>query len=409
MPFRTKPRIELARVLTVAFLALTSAGCDRKAARQAAAPGAEPLSVRLVPIQTRSVDRVVEVSGTLFGDEEVSIAAEVPGRVVAIEADLGDTVEHAGLLARIDPTDYQLAVDEQMAALTAALAKIGLDAIPDKDIDLSLLPLVARADAQESNARARLERARNLYDRTPRMVSEQDFADIQTQSQVATTDAAVERLNARALIAEARVRATALRVAEQRLADTRVVAPRERPLVYRVAARLVSAGEVVAEGQALYRLVASERVKFRGLVPGRYASQVGAGARAELLVDGFPTPFGAVVARVAPAVDIATRSFEVEIEAENPDGALKPGSFVRARIVVGVEPGARFVPEGAVYQFAGVQRLYTVADGRVVEHQVRLGEPRDGVRELLDAPAGIEFVIDGARSLRAGAPVTVLP
>ncbi len=389
------------------LLVLSGTGCGRTDVESARAETSAPRTVRMVAVETRPAQRFIEVTGTLFGQEELSISAEVSGRVIAIHADLGDAVTHGGALATIDPTDYELAVEEARAALRAALAKVGLDSLPEADIDLTALPLVARARAQESNALARLDRARQLFDRTPPLLSEQDFADIRTQHEVASTSAGVERLNALSLVADARVRDSGLRSAQQRLADTRVSAPAEQILNFRVVSRAVSVGEVVTEGQTLFRLVASDRVKFRGVVPERFAAQVVVGAEATLFLDAFPEPFQAAVSRVSPAVDIATRSFEIEIEAANPGGSLKPGSFVRTRIFTTTQAGARFIPETAVSQFAGVQRIYSVIDGKVVEHRVEAAPTEDGTRELTSAPANIAMVIDAPRALRDGMPVLV--
>lgn len=387
------------------------AGCREQQAKAIPQPAAQrSVGVMLAPVAVGSADRTIEVIGTVYAEEDVLVAAEVPGRVVEIAADLGDQVPHGAFLARIDPTDYELAVEEQRAALAASLAKIGLSDVPEADVDVSTLPLVARAIAQEQNAGARLDRARKLYERTPPLLSAQDFSDIQTQYDVARTVVEGERLTARALIADARVQASALRQAEQRLADTRVIAPAERPLNYRIAARQVSIGEVVSEGRAMFRLIASDTVKFRGSVPERYSRQLTEGAPAAILVDGFNDPFSASVSRVSPAVDITTRSFPIEIQASNPQGLLKPGSFARARVLLRTEENVRFVPQGAVVQFAGVQRVFSVADGKVVEHRVTLGDTKGDLVEVLDLPAGVDAVVDQPpRGLAAGVSVEVTP
>lgn len=407
----TLKRTALALAVAAFALGFLGSGCEKRAPAQAAGanPQAAPKPVRLVAVESRAVDRFIEVTGTLYGEEEVTVAAEVGGRVVEVVADLGDSAAHGAMLARIDPTDYELAVQEQQSALQTALAKIGLDQLPEGEIDVESLPLVARAKAQESNARSRLDRARRLYERTPPLISEQDFADIQTQHEVATTSVNVERLSARSLVAEARVRASSLLQAQTRLADTRVIAPAEKPLTYRVAARRVSVGEVVASGQPMFRLVASDRVKFRGLVPERFARETAVGASAQLVIDGYPAPFEAKVARVSPAVDIQTRSFEVEVEAPNSDGRLKPGSFVLARIQTGTRLNSKFVPDSAVLQFAGVQRVFSIKDGKVAEHRVKLGKVENGMRQLLDELPGIDAVIDQPRGLNSGAPVVEAP
>jgi len=389
--------------LAGSVLAMWLAGCDR--APKPARPEVAPVAVRLAPVRYKAVNDVVEVTGTLYGEQDVTVSAKVPGRIETILVDMGDSVEPGATLAQIERVDYELAVAEKRAAVEAALAKLGLSDLPGPGTDLSALPTVARAKAQEANAKARLDRARQLFERDPPLLSAQDFADIETQWEVASTSAQVELLNVRAGLAEARVQRAALAAAEQRLADTTVVAP-SLPLTFRIAARRISVGEQLTAGQALFRLVAMDRVKFRGMVPERYANQVRQGVPAQILVDGTAEIFGASVTRVAPAVDVRARTLDVEIDAANPEGVLTPGAFARARIVIGRREGAVFVPASAVAQFAGVQRLYTVKDGKAVEHRVRVGPPEGDLVEVLDAPALGEMVIDTPGRITAGVPVT---
>ncbi len=400
--------LALAGGVVVGMASFLCVGCDRTPERPA--PEAPPArEVVLVPVLTKPALRFIEITGTLFGEEEVLISAKVPGRIAAISADLGDQVASGATVAEIDPTDYTLAVDEQQASLQADLAKLGLDQIPTGEFDLAALPVVARAEAEARNAQARLDRARRLFERTPPLLSEQDYADIETQSQVAVTSAAVERLNAMSLVASARVSAAALEIARQRLADTTITAPRDPNLTYQVASRMVSVGELVSANQPLFRLVAVDRVKFRGQVPERFAPQIRADAAATLVADAYPEPFSATVSRISPAVDPQTRSFAIEILAANPERDLMPGSFVRAQIVTGLDENARFVPASAVSQFAGVTRLFSVREGKVVEHRVTLGPEVDATREVISGLGPVDQVIDRPRGLGAGVPVVVKP
>lgn len=388
-------------------------GCDGQTARPTVSPGrsaqSEPIEVRLKPVQALSVERFLELTGTLFGQEEVTVAAKVSGRIVEVNADLGDAVAHGGRLAKVETTDYVLAADEARSAWLAALARLGLRELPDGEVDLSSLPVVARAEAQAANALARLERARKLYERTPPLISEQEFADIQTQSEVARTEVRGEEINAQAQLADARVRRAALSLAEKRLADANVIAPAELAIQYRIAARMVSIGEYVSAGTPLFRLVAVERVKFRGSVPERFAGQIMVGAPAFLQAEAYPQPFEARVVRVSPAVNPSSRAFEIEIEADNPDGRLKPGGFLRARVRTHIEENARFVPSSALSQFTGVQRLFAVRDGKVIEFKVRIGETRGKLLEVLELPGEIDAVIDQPRrGLAQGTPARVV-
>lgn len=386
------------------------AGCDGRAPAGGPPAAARVVTVSLAPVARRSVPRTVEVTGTLYGEEEATISAKVGGRVVALDADLGDVVEPGERLALIDPTDYRLALTERTAAFRASLARLGLTDLPDETFDVSSLPTVLRARAEEANALARYERARRLFESDPPLLSPQDFADIETQWRVASQSAGAALLEARAILAEARTQAASLATAEQRLADTAVRVPEPpgpRSYVYRVGERRASIGELVTPGQALFRVVSSERVKFRGAVPQSLVGRVQTGQEVILEVDGLPGTARGTVTRVAPQIDVATRSFDVEIEAENADGRLKPGSFGRARIVTTVEDGVPFVPRSAVITFAGVQKVFGVADGKAVEVRTRTGVVEGDSVELIGPLPLTEVVVEGAGGLANGVPVQV--
>ena len=97
--------------------------------------------------------------------------------------DLGDAAPSGAALMSIDPTDYRLAVETQRAALAAALARLGLDELPAEGFDVGEVPTVGRARAVEANARARYQRARELFVQTPPLIAEQEYADIRTQAE----------------------------------------------------------------------------------------------------------------------------------------------------------------------------------------------------------------------------------
>jgi multidrug efflux pump subunit AcrA (membrane-fusion protein) len=68
----------------------------------------------------------------------------------------------------------------------------------------------------------------------------------------------------------------------------------------------------------------------------------------------------------------------------NPDLALQAGLFAQAEITVDADAQALAVPASAVTQFAGVQKVWTVRDGKCAQATVRIGR-RDGRRvEILD-------------------------
>ncbi len=397
----------------VLVVGLVVAGCGRSAgAPGAAGPQAEPVVVALAPVQVRSIPRTIDATGTLFGEEEITISAKLSGRVADIMADVGDPILPGGALARIDGTDYRLALTERRTAVLATLAKIGLTALPPEGFDPSEVPTVVRARAEAANARARLERGRTLYEEDPPLISEEDFADLTTAWEVAVSGAEVELLTARAVVAEARALAAQAAVAEQRLADTLLRAPGragDPTPRYRVAERIVSLGEYVTEGRPTFRLVAGDLIKFRADVPERFVGEVAVGQGASVWVEAYDEPVEGETARVSPRIDPLSRTFQVEIHVPNADGRLKPGAFARGRIATRMDEGAAMVPEAAVATFAGVHKVFSVRDGKAVEHRVRLGDRRDGLVEIVGGLDARDVVVSGAAELADGAPVRPAP
>jgi RND family efflux transporter MFP subunit len=399
-----------ARTIILLLTAL-AAGCGRDESKKDAGPATRPaVAVKLAPVVMTSLDRTVDVVGTLFGDEEIAISPKVPGRILTISADVGDRVAGGQQLAQIDPVDYQLEVARRESALSEALSKVGLTAIPTGDFDVTKVSTVERTRFQAANAQAKLERAKKIFQQQPPLISEQEFADIQTAYDVAQRDYEVAKLEAESLLAAARSRRSELASAQQQLADTRIAAPAlPAPRTYAVSQRMTSAGEFVATSAPIFRLVLDDTLKFRGSLPERYVGQVQKGQKISLKIEGVKDPAVGEVSRINPAVDTATRTFQIEGRFENSKGALRPGNFGRGTITVGVDDAVVTVPAKAVRSFAGVDKVFTVQDGKAVEHVVNLGAETKGMIALRNEKLGgsKEVVVEGVERLANGAPVTV--
>lgn len=387
-------------------------GCDRDAPSSRGAAGSvrDGVAVTLGSVVHRPIERSIEVTGTLFGEEETTVSAKLSGRVIDVFKDIGDRAEQDSVLGQIDPKDYQLALEQERARASASLAELGLSQLPDDTFDPETLPKVEKARAEASNAQAKFERARRLFEQAPPLLSEQDYADIRTAWEVARNEADVEQLSARATLADARAQAATVAVAEQRLADCVIKAPviDERPtLVYRVGERMVSVGEYVNESKPLFRLVATDILKFKALVPERYAGQVQPGQIARVATEGEGAPITGSVTRVSPTIDAQSRTFIVEIKVENADQRLKPGGFGRASIVLRTDSEAIFVPREAMISFAGISKVFSVKDAKAVEHRVTPGTSVDGMIEIRGAFDAEQVVTSNAAALAQGTPVTV--
>ena len=391
------------------------AGCRKQhgsggSGREPDGAAGEVVEVRVAPLQHRSVQRGIDLTGTLFADDEARIAAKVSGRVASTNKDLGDRVGPGEVLAQIDRTDYQLALQQHEAAVNEALSRLGLERMPESDVDVQTLPAVQRAGAQERNARARFERGKELFESDPPLISEQDYDELETSLEVASHNVKAEMLNGQFLLSQARSRAAELAIARQQLQDTEIRAPiRADNADYAVAMRMVSVGEYVTSGQAVFALVDADPIKFRADVQERFAGEVQVGQVVRVRMEAFDEDFTGRVTRLSPRIDPRSRAFVLEAEIPNAAGRLKPGSFGLGRVDTSLQDGVAMAPEAAIVTFAGVKRLFSVVDGKAVEHRIQTGVRNDGLIEIVggDLPADAMLVVEGAQRLVNGQGVRV--
>ena len=409
-------------------LAASLAACSQAPSAPAAgapvvnAAQRDPIDVVVAGVEGAAVQRHVRATGTLFGEEQTLIAAKVAGRVEAVFHDMGDELEPGEPLLRIDGVDYELALAERRRAFEQALARLGLETLPkSEDFSVDTLPAVERARLQAENAKARFERGQTLHRRTPPAMSDQDFADIETAWEVAQADHQLARLNAKAQLAEARALEAQVASAVQRLADTTHVVPRgQRPgtaagvvdasAEYVVTARRVSVGDYVSIGAPMFELVDPDPLKLRVRVPEREVAHVTLGAKAQLSVDAYTTKFDGRVARINPAVDARTRTFEVEIAVPNGDRRLRAGSFAKVEIESESDDGVLLIPRTALTVFAGVHKVFVVEDGKALERVVTLGQEVGERVEVIKGLAAADRIVPAPPAgLSSGTPVRALP
>jgi multidrug efflux pump subunit AcrA (membrane-fusion protein) len=401
--------------------------CNRKSQASQQPRAATTVPVVLKAAKVMPVQRAVDVVGTLYGEEETVVSAKVPGRIIALYKDVGDKVAPGEPLVQLKQNDYQLAVNKAQLAMEEALAKLGLKELPTKDFDVTKVPTVVRARLQAENAEAKYNRGKQLFEAQPPLMSPQDFADLETAVRVAKSAYEVELLTTRALVAEAHSLKGDVDIAQQRLTDATTKAPSTPEATtelvdtgqapgeahsYVVTARYVNVGELVREITPCYRLVDDNPIKLRAQVPERYVANVKVGQKVKASVDAYAgVEFVGKVSRVNPQINLENRMFSVEILIPNDDHRLKPGAFARAAVETHVDPNVIFVPQEAVVSFAGVNKVFTVKDGKAVEVNVEPGEARVENNTYVEIASGLKggenVVVSGTSKLATGVPVVV--
>lgn len=379
------------------------AGCGRAENPGRAPAGGRPQAkaVRLAAAQMRPMSRVITVTGTLAAQEKSVLSAKVSGRLQDLQVDIGSGVKKGELLAQIEPRDYELGLQQAAAALAQARTALGL--LPDQEgdaIQLEEVSAVKQAKAVLEEATSNQERVKSLS--VSGIASQAELDTVAATYKVAMSryQTAVEEARARsATIAQRRAE---YELARKQLADASIRAPFDGAIQGRPA----HPGEYVAPGMPILELVKTDRLRLRLQVPERECALVRTGQVVQLFIDADTNAYGGQIARLSPALDEQSRMLLVEADVLA-CGALRPGLFARAKIVVQERQEGLSIPESALVTFAGIEKVVVVESGKAVEKVVSTGRHGAGWTEVVSGLSAGEQVILEPGGLRTGQAVAV--
>src|SRR5262245_2640907 len=386
----------------VAATAVLAAGCSKSDAANARGRDDVPKPVKVERVHEESVQRSIEVVGTLAAVDEVTISSEAEGRVSKLHADLGDRVRAGQTLMELDSEKLQYNADQQRAALARALAKYGAPD-PQHLPPVEKTPDVVKAQAELVQAKQGFDRAEQLHKRE--LVPRQTLDDAQAllQAKTASYDAALQ--NAKNLRADIDASEATAKLADRQLRDTTIRAPFDGY----VQKRLVNLGEYVRVQTPVMAVVRVDPLKVTAEVPERMAPWVKIDQAVDLHVDAFPDrTITGKVSRISPAANTATRAFPFEALVPNGDAQLKPGTFARVRITSSRVDQVLTLPYVALQYRSGVNRVYDVDGDPLQMRELKVGERLgDRIEITAGVKPGEAVVISDVDKLTDGMKVKV--
>jgi len=211
----TRMRIGLLLAAVVVTLAVWHIDYPSRAvAQRTESGGPAPRQVRAVPAAEGKMARAVAVTGTFVAEEQVVLSLKVAGRLSEITVDLGSRVSKGQVIARLDPTDFRLRVEQSEAALRQARARLGLPPEgADDRVDPERTALVRQARSLLGEARLNRNRMATLLEQG--LVSQAQLDAAAAALEVAEgrhQDALEEVRNRQAIVAQRR---TELKIAQQ--------------------------------------------------------------------------------------------------------------------------------------------------------------------------------------------------
>jgi RND family efflux transporter MFP subunit len=381
--------------IVIAALSVSAAACQNTNGQAAGGGqgrggrggrGGAAVATQTTHVQRMSVQREVELSGTLLSPDMAKISSEVAGVVLEVRVQLGTEVRAGDVLVRLEPSELKLAVDRAESALRQVEAQLGIDRGQDKQPPADeQIASVRQQIANRDDARAAFERAQQLSGRGLLTRADRDTAETRVKVSEANLQAALD--NVRSLKASLQDRRASYELAQKKLADAVIRAP----VAGAVSERLVQPGEYIRENTPVVSIVQVNPLKLKTAIQEKHASVIRPGQGVEFNVEAFLNrTFKGKIAYVSPAVDQATRTFPVEALVENTDRVLKPGFFAKGVVLTKVDENVLAVPEDAVSTLAGVSTVYVIENGKARQQQVTLGARQDKLAEVTSGLDGDE-------------------
>lgn len=319
-----------------------------------------PETITAIQAQLQSWESALSAVASVEAVQGVTVAAEQPGKVVAISFTPGNFVHTGDPLVQLDSS----AEEAQLRAITSS-----------RDL-----------------ARTNLRRLAELADKGLIAQSEYDNAEANFKQTTAQTE------NIQAIIQKKKIRA---------------------PFAGRLGIRQINVGQIMKEGQEIVTLQTLDPVFVNFMLPQQELGRLAIGMPVRVKGDGTgEKELTGTITTIDPKVDAATRNIRVQATVANKEEILRPGMFVNASIVLPEQAKVITIPGTAVLYAPYSDSVFIMEtkkdeksgqDVQTLRQQfVRLGEKRgDFVAILTGLHEGETVASTGVFKLRNGQAVVV--
>lgn len=340
----------IAIVAVGAWARFHDSGETQKWADAAAIP-----TVHLVPVKAGDASSGLALPATMQAWNTAKIFARVGGYVRNWSKDIGANVGAGTSLGEIDTPE----LDQQIVQARAELAR-------------------AKADAALAQSTARR------------------WNDLLSTNSVSHQEA--DEKNGDAAVKQAAVQAAQANLG--RLQAMKGFATLRAPFAGTVTVRSAEIGDLVGPGaaqqQPLFAVADSRHIRVYVQVPQTYSAAIKPGLKAALSLPDYPDrSFTAQVIGTAGAIDPQNGTFQTQLVADNPDGALKPGGYAQARFDLPAQASTVQVPASAlIFRAAGAQVALVDASNHVRLRAIKIGRDLGQTVEVLSGLSARDKVVD---------------
>jgi RND family efflux transporter MFP subunit len=257
----------------------------------------------------------VYADGAIRTPQSVVIKTKVGGQLQDVVVRDGDKVRKGQLLARIDPREYEIALEESRYRHLQALSQMAAEA--------DTFEVNHEAVQDFTDARKELEKSRDRG-----TITREEYSNRLLELEMA----ALQKGAFREAVFQQRTGLAEARMAEERAKLNLEYTEIRAPFNGIIQGLTIVDGEIVSTGAAVCTVFNNDLLEASVNVLEADLGNLATGRPVLMAIAATGDTLRAVVDVISPTLDEATRTCELLIRFPNPDGRYRPGMFVRTQI-----------------------------------------------------------------------------
>lgn len=336
----------LKKNVIAAGIVLLAAACGQPEGEAVKEENQQPSKVKVVevtPMKMEPFTSYIDIQGKVDAEENVSVNAEMPGNVAAVNVQVGDQVSKGQVMAELDSKGIRQGIAELQTNLELA--------------------------------KTLYEKQKTLWDQ--KIGTEMQFLQAKTQK---------ESLEKR------------MAAMNEQLEMTKFISP----ISGTVDAVDIKLGQATMPGLPAIRVVNMNSLSVKGEVAESYLAKVKTGNDAVIILPDLADTARAKISYAAKVISPLNRTFTITIRL-NGKHDYHPNQVAVIKIIDYANPEALVVPVSAVQHSGGGDFVFVADGNKVKKVKVKVGRVYSGRAEITEGlKAGDKFITKGFQELNEG-------
>jgi len=169
-------------------------------------------------------------------------------------------------------------------------------------------------------------------------------------------------------------------------------------------------GEAVTSQNPVFEVASIDRIKITTNITEEDIPKIKKGLSSRFTVDSYPDKtFYGEVSKISQAVNLQTRTSQIEIAVSNEGGLLKPGMFAKIKIILSVHKNVLSIPTDAIGEMDSEKYVYVIKEAVAHKKIIKTGISQNDFVEVLTGISESDSIVSvGWQNLAEGINVEVV-